>query len=238
MTSTTTLWRPTGQTELDLVAQSGWKKWPPRLPEQPIFYPVLHRAYATRITREWNVPAEGVGFVTRFDVATDFLQPYPVQKVGGKDILEYWIPADHLEQLNARIVGAIMKWAEYRGAIPTREIREAETALGRVLPAAWSGYLQQPSWLRKGWLSEDCFLWLFRPSESFGTAAAWPAQSLHPGIFLIGGSDTEHLAVDLRLENPPVVALPNVSRGWIDALPLTTDLAQFVTQLENGTLKF
>jgi hypothetical protein len=48
-------WRPTGQQELDLVAASGWRGWPPRLPEQPIFYPVLNRWYATKIAREWNV---------------------------------------------------------------------------------------------------------------------------------------------------------------------------------------
>jgi hypothetical protein len=40
--ATTTLWRPTGPEELDLVRQSGWRAWPPRLPEQPIFYPVLN----------------------------------------------------------------------------------------------------------------------------------------------------------------------------------------------------
>ncbi len=51
-----TLWRPTGQQELDLVAASQWREWPPRLPGQPIFYPVLNRWYATKITREWNVP--------------------------------------------------------------------------------------------------------------------------------------------------------------------------------------
>jgi hypothetical protein len=33
--------RPTGQAERDLVEASGWLAWPPRLPEQPIFYPVL-----------------------------------------------------------------------------------------------------------------------------------------------------------------------------------------------------
>jgi hypothetical protein len=30
---TITLWRPTGQAELDLVAASGWRAWPPRLPD-------------------------------------------------------------------------------------------------------------------------------------------------------------------------------------------------------------
>lgn len=45
---------------------SGWRAWPPRLPDQPIFYPVLNEDYATRIARDWNVKASGVGYVTRF----------------------------------------------------------------------------------------------------------------------------------------------------------------------------
>lgn len=32
---TLTLWRPTGPQELALVEASGWRAWPPRLPEQP-----------------------------------------------------------------------------------------------------------------------------------------------------------------------------------------------------------
>ena len=102
-----TLWRPTGQKELDLVAATGWRRWPPRLPEQPIFYPVLNEEYATKIARDWNVPRGGVGYVTRFAVRRDFLNSYEVQQVGGRDILEYWIPAEDLEALNDNIVGVI-----------------------------------------------------------------------------------------------------------------------------------
>jgi len=104
---TVTLWRPTGPAELALVEASGWQAWPPRLPEQPIFYPVLNEDYATRIARDWNVPASGVGFVTRFEVATSFLDRYEVHQVGGQTILEYWIPAEDLEELNRHIVGRI-----------------------------------------------------------------------------------------------------------------------------------
>src|SRR3954468_4321330 len=103
----TTLWRPTGQKELDLVAASGWRRWPPRLPDQPIFYPVLNEEYAAKIARDWNVPRGGVGYVTRFAVCRDFLDLYEVQQVGGRDILEYWIPAEDLEELNDNIVGNI-----------------------------------------------------------------------------------------------------------------------------------
>src|SRR5688572_23752123 len=105
--TTTTLWRPTGPEELALVAASGWRAWPPRLPEQPIFYPVLNENYATRIARDWNVPASGSGYVTRFEVDTAFLARYPVRQAGGATILELWVPAAELDEFNAHIVGLI-----------------------------------------------------------------------------------------------------------------------------------
>jgi hypothetical protein len=107
MSKTTTLWRPTGPEELALVAASGWTAWPPRLPEQPIFYPVLNEDYAIRIARDWNVPASGSGFVTRFEVDSEFLRRYPVRQAGGETILELWVPAEELDEFNAHIVGRI-----------------------------------------------------------------------------------------------------------------------------------
>ena len=111
---TVTLWRPTGPEELALVEASGWRAWPPRLPSQPIFYPVLNEDYATRIARDWNVKASGVGYVTRFSVAKPFLDRYEVQQAGGRTIEEYWIPAEDLEELNRHIDGLITVTAEYR----------------------------------------------------------------------------------------------------------------------------
>ena len=109
-----TLWRPTGPEELKLVEDSGWCRWPPRLPDQPIFYPVLNEDYATRIARDWNVKASGVGYVTRFDVRKSFLDEYDVQQAGGQTILEYWIPAEELDRLNDNIVGLIEVVSEFR----------------------------------------------------------------------------------------------------------------------------
>lgn len=111
---TVTLWRPTGPAELALVEEASWRAWPPRLPDQPIFYPVLNEDYATRIARDWNVKASGVGYVTRFDVAKEFLDRYEVQQAGGETILEYWIPAEDLDELNENIVGRIEVVAEFR----------------------------------------------------------------------------------------------------------------------------
>jgi hypothetical protein len=108
-TPTTTLWRPTGPAEWDLVERSGFRAWPPRLPEQPIFYPVLNEEYAAKIARDWNVPASGVGIVTRFEIETEYLDRFPVQQAGGQTILEYWIPAEQLDEFNAHLVGPIVE---------------------------------------------------------------------------------------------------------------------------------
>ncbi|MFE7190923.1 ADP-ribosylation/crystallin J1 [Kitasatospora sp. NPDC057541] len=113
-TATTTLWRPTGPQELALVEAADWRAWPPRLPDQPIFYPVLNEDYAIRIARDWNVPASGVGYVTRFEVDTAFLTRYPVRQAGGRTILELWVPAEELPEFNRHLVGRIEVVHEFR----------------------------------------------------------------------------------------------------------------------------
>ena len=115
-----TLYRPTGATELALVRASGFKRWPPRLPSQPIFYPVTNRAYAIQIARDWNLPERGYGCVTRFHVAKPFMDRYPLQKVGGREHLEWWIPAADLEALNDHIAGLIEVLDEFSAAADPR----------------------------------------------------------------------------------------------------------------------
>jgi hypothetical protein len=114
--NTTTLYRPVGPAELELIRASGWRAFPPRLPDQPIFYPVTNHAYATQIARDWNVKASGAGFVTRFAVNAEYLAGFPVQKVGGSIYTEYWIPAEELPQLNANIVGLVELIEEFPAA--------------------------------------------------------------------------------------------------------------------------
>ncbi len=111
---TVTLYRPTGPEELELVKASEFKKWPPRLPEQPIFYPVTNQEYAEQIAREWNVKASGVGYVTKFHVKASFMAKYKTEKVGGSLHTEWWIPAEELEDLNKNIVGNIEVISEFK----------------------------------------------------------------------------------------------------------------------------
>lgn len=112
---TTTLYRPVGKKELALIRQSGFREFPPRLPEQPIFYPVLNEEYATQIARDWNTKfnAERSGYVTRFEVRSEFLARYTPQTVGGELHRELWIPAAELPLFNQNIVGLIEVVAEF-----------------------------------------------------------------------------------------------------------------------------
>ncbi len=114
MTARVTCYRPVGQAELDLVEASGFAAWPPRLPEQPIFYPVTNEQYAIELT-QWNVTDFGCGDVTRFEVRKTFMDRYAIEKVGGEHHTEWWIPAEDLDELNQQIVGNIEVIGMYNG---------------------------------------------------------------------------------------------------------------------------
>lgn len=111
--ATVTLWRPVGSAEMALIEAANMRAFPPRLPEQPIFYPVLTEEYAVKIARDWNVKASGAGYVTRFQVLREFLERYAVQDAGGRAHQEYWIPAEDLADFNAAIVGQIEVTARF-----------------------------------------------------------------------------------------------------------------------------
>lgn len=116
MSETVRLFRPVGKRELALIAESGYSRFPARLPEQPIFYPVLNEEYATQIARDWNAKhnPDRVGYVTRFSVKKCYLDRYETKCVGGRSHEEYWIPADQLELFNDNIVGPIEVVSEFR----------------------------------------------------------------------------------------------------------------------------
>jgi len=110
-----TLYRPVGQHELDLIEATEYKRFPARLPEQPIFYPVLNEEYAVQIARDWNAKHNDPprGFVTRFSVRRSFIDQYEVQTVGAALHQEYWIPAEDLDKFNENIVGSIEVIAKF-----------------------------------------------------------------------------------------------------------------------------
>jgi hypothetical protein len=122
----TILFRPVGQRELDLIRASDNREFPPRLPEQPIFYPVLNEEYAVQIARDWNSKYNQPkrGYVTRFKVRTSFLMSYEMHTVGSSVHQEYWIPAEELAELNSNIVGPIEVIAEFSGEQTAESLRQ------------------------------------------------------------------------------------------------------------------
>ena len=116
--STVILYRPVGQGELDLIRDSGWRRFPPRLHWQPIFYPVLTEDYAIRIARDWNTKdpnSNFTGIVLRFRVLKQYLDQFEPQVVRGRELQEYWIPAEKLDEFNANILGPIEVLHEFHG---------------------------------------------------------------------------------------------------------------------------
>jgi hypothetical protein len=112
-----TLYRPVGEAELKLIEASSFRSFPPRLPEQPIFYPVTTEAYAAQIARDWNTKFDARrGFVTRFKVKKAFLAQFERQIAGSREHEEYWIPAERLEEFNSQIEGPIEVISEFNGA--------------------------------------------------------------------------------------------------------------------------
>lgn len=110
-------YRPTGAKELELVEQSGWRAWPPRLPDQPIFYPVLSFEDAEKIARDWNstrTSPDNFGYVTRFEIDQETAARYAVQEAGGQEHQELWVPAEELDRFNEGIVGVIEVVATYK----------------------------------------------------------------------------------------------------------------------------
>jgi hypothetical protein len=121
---TTTLYRPTGERELALIRASEWHAFPPRLPEQPIFYPVLEEGYAVQIARDWNTRDGGTGYVVRFEVETEYLSQFPVQTAGARTHREYWIPAEELDEFNRHIAGPIEIVTEFHGEEPIKQVKQ------------------------------------------------------------------------------------------------------------------
>jgi hypothetical protein len=106
--TTITLYRPVGPEELVLIEASNFRVFPPRLPEQSIFYPVTNVEYAIQIARDWNTKhGSKIGHVTRFEVSAEQADRYERKIVGSRMHEELWVPAEELDAFNAAIVGLI-----------------------------------------------------------------------------------------------------------------------------------
>lgn len=151
------LYRPTGMTELRLVFESKAKAWPPRLPEQPIFYPVLNFGYAAQIARDWNSTTDPfAGYVTRFEIDDAYGQKFERHVVGGREHEELWVPAEKLPTFNEHLttsidVVAAFFGAEFRG--PQAGVLaglDAGEQRSKLLKDPAATYLNFPFWVLAG----------------------------------------------------------------------------------------
>ena len=114
------LWRPVGPQELELIEQTKWKAFPPRLPDQPIFYPVCNQPYAEQIARDWNSTSARQnfeGYVTEFDVDDGYAGQFDRHVVGANSHEELWVPAEELPRFNAHIIGQITVVATFKNGV-------------------------------------------------------------------------------------------------------------------------
>lgn len=111
------LYRPVGTKELQLIAESGYTRFPPRLPDQPIFYPVLNEAYAIEIAEGWNARYndDRKGYVTAFEVDDGYCARFEPHTVGRNRHQELWVSAEELEEFNSHILGRIKVIRTYSG---------------------------------------------------------------------------------------------------------------------------
>jgi tetratricopeptide (TPR) repeat protein len=102
------LYRAVALQELALIYDSEMKAFPARLPQQPIFYPVLDLEYARQIASDWNVKSgQYAGYVTEFKVEDKYIRQFEKHTVKGSQHQELWIPAEEMEKFNQHIVGHI-----------------------------------------------------------------------------------------------------------------------------------
>jgi tetratricopeptide (TPR) repeat protein len=138
------LYRPVGLEELALIYDSGMKAFPARLPQQPIFYPVLQLEYARQTASDWNVKSgQFAGYVTQFKVddADAYISQFEKHTVGGSQHQELWIPAEELEEFNRHILGHIKVVEAYfgdgfQGFVPDKSGLQGKNAVAQFTQLA------------------------------------------------------------------------------------------------------
>src|SRR5215210_4462375 len=111
------LHRPVGLQELALIYDSGMKVFPARLPQQPIFYPVLQLEYARQTASDWNTQnGQFAGYVTQFKVEDEYIGQFEKHTVGEAQHQELWIPTEEIEEFNQHIMGHIKVVEAHFGA--------------------------------------------------------------------------------------------------------------------------
>ncbi|OLD20926.1 MAG: hypothetical protein AUI91_05700 [Acidobacteria bacterium 13_1_40CM_3_56_11] len=120
------LWRPVGFHEMAKVFEAGMKGFPPRLPEQSIFYPVLVQEYADQTAATWNTKEEPfVGYVIEMEILDEYGARFTPQTVGSAIHRELWVPSEELAEFNNQLTKPVSVrrayfGPKYRGHVPDK----------------------------------------------------------------------------------------------------------------------
>jgi hypothetical protein len=178
----TKLFRPIGLQELALLWDSGMREFPPRLVQQPIFYPVVNVEYARQIARDWNTPDANsgfAGFVTQFEVSSTYLTKYELHTAGSAAHREYWIPAREMSAFNKAISGLIFVeeayfGGEFTGYVPSDHLLKAKNAVEQFKTLAgmldFAEFSAEVSANRKA-VFLNCFFWARFGPEAFSCSS-------------------------------------------------------------------
>jgi hypothetical protein len=129
------LYRPVGLDELRLIYESGLAAFPPRLPEQPIFYPIFNFSYTEQIARDWNTKSPSrAGYVVRFEVDDTYIDRFEPHTVGSREHRELWVGAEELETFNSHILPPIRVVSSYfaedfKGFVPEKFMLQGKDAV-------------------------------------------------------------------------------------------------------------
>jgi hypothetical protein len=185
----TTLYRPVGLYELALIWDSGCHEFPPRLPEQPIFYPVTSREYAIQIARDWNTKSPSfAGYVSSFDVDDAYLADFERHIVGSAAHEEYWIPAEQVPSFNRAISGEIRVESAFfgesfvgfvpeKGGFHRRNAREQFVILARSRDYSRMDFTSEISLNRKA-VYLNCSFWPVSDFSDLGISYEGKRQTL------------------------------------------------------------
>ena len=103
------LYRPLSAEEYNAVAEKGFRGFPPRSAEQPLFAALLSQTGAKKIARHMRIEkqAEHTAYVVSFLVDDAYIRQFPVQQDDEPDFRALWIPAEDVEILNQHLIGKI-----------------------------------------------------------------------------------------------------------------------------------
>ncbi len=192
---TRTLYRPVGLKEAELILVKG--EFPPRPPEESIFYPYLNAAYAEEVARDRytrQLTTNYAGFVTEFRVQKSYLEGFKERVVGDEYHTELWIPAAQLDEFHQHIEGKIEITAAFYGEQYTGQ---------------WHRYLS----------AEELFVVLYRTCQRFNEVCWGEIRQNRHAIYLNYEYWKNHDFSQYMTEEQKISFLRRIAVIWAKKVP-------------------